>query len=209
MLRWHAGRAKIQLKLAIQRARMLQQKKESLAKRGRYEIAELAQHGKWESARVKTESLIMDDVHVELLELLELYTETLYARFALLDTASTEPDAAVLEAVLAILYAGHRTELPELTTLRDMLIVRYGMKLATCAEENEGDCVSQRVTKKVEYKMPALALVDAYLTEICKTYGVCMPGAPPQELPVEAAPSTPTSQSEWDALVGRFATLKR
>ncbi|WFD05640.1 Vacuolar protein sorting-associated protein ist1 [Malassezia vespertilionis] len=200
MLRWHAGRAKIQLKLAIQRARMLQQKKESLAKRGRYEIAELAQHGKWESARVKTESLIMDDVHVELLELLELYTETLYARFALLDTASTEPDAAVLEAVLAILYAGHRTELPELTTLRDMLIVRYGMKLATCAEENEGD---------FEYKMPALALVDAYLTEICKTYGVCMPGAPPQELPVEAAPSTPTSQSEWDALVGRFATLKR
>lgn len=52
------------------------------------EIAELVERGKIESARVKTESLIMDDVHVELLELLELYCETLYARFALMELKS-------------------------------------------------------------------------------------------------------------------------
>lgn len=85
MPRWNGARTKIQLKLAIQRARMLQEKKESLAKQARREIADLVQRGKMETAHVKTESLIMEDVHIELLELLELYCETLHARFALLE----------------------------------------------------------------------------------------------------------------------------
>lgn len=41
---------------------MLQEKKAALAKRARLDIAELVEHGKHESARVKTESLIVDDV---------------------------------------------------------------------------------------------------------------------------------------------------
>ena len=106
MPRWSPQRTRIQLKLAIQRTHMLQEKKvchmlarltqEALAKRARADIADLVDCGKYETARVKTESLIMDDVcrpggapliqiYVELLELLELYCETLYARFALMD----------------------------------------------------------------------------------------------------------------------------
>ena len=85
MAHWHATRTKIQLKLAIQRSRMLQEKKAALHKKVRLEIAELVERHKLESARVKTESLIMDDIHLELLELLELYCETLYARFGLLE----------------------------------------------------------------------------------------------------------------------------
>ena len=85
MARWASARMKIQLKLAIQRAHMLQEKQESLAKKARREIADLVAIGKLETARVKSESLIMQDVHIELLELLELYCETLYARFALLE----------------------------------------------------------------------------------------------------------------------------
>lgn len=85
MVRWASGRTKVQLKLAVQRAHMLQAKRESLAKKERRDIADLVVRGKVETARVKTESLIMDDVHIELLELLELYCETLHARFALLE----------------------------------------------------------------------------------------------------------------------------
>lgn len=62
MTRWNAARTKIQLKLAIQRSRMLQEKKAALAKRARLDIAELVERGKLESARIKVESLIMDDV---------------------------------------------------------------------------------------------------------------------------------------------------
>lgn len=56
-----------------------------MAKKSRREIAALIEKGKLETARIKTEGIIADDVHVELLELLELYSEMLLARFALLD----------------------------------------------------------------------------------------------------------------------------
>lgn len=62
MARWHAARTRIQLKLAIQRAHMLQEKKAALAKRTRLDIAELVGRGRMETARVRTESLILDDV---------------------------------------------------------------------------------------------------------------------------------------------------
>lgn len=71
--------------LAVQRLRMLQEKKEALAKASRRDIATLVERGRIETARVKVEAIIGDDIHVELLELLELYCELLLARFGLLE----------------------------------------------------------------------------------------------------------------------------
>lgn len=73
-----------------------------MAKKSRRDIAALVEKGKLETARIKTEGIIAEDVstsccrlktrlltleqiHIELLELMELYVETLLARFALLD----------------------------------------------------------------------------------------------------------------------------
>ncbi|KAI3629104.1 hypothetical protein CBS9595_000176 [Malassezia furfur] len=149
MVRWASGRTKVQLKLAVQRAHMLQAKRESLAKKARRDIADLVVRGKVETARVKTESLIMDDVHIELLELLEL----------------TEPPEAIREPLLAILHAAHRTELVELHTLQEMLAARYGPELAKDALDNVDECVSPRITRKLAFHMPPPELVDAYMDE--------------------------------------------
>jgi vacuolar protein sorting-associated protein IST1 len=83
--------------------RTLQQKKEAQAKASRRDIATLLERGKIETARIKVEGcesrqanwslalfvdcsvVINEDIHVELLELLELYCELLLARFGLLD----------------------------------------------------------------------------------------------------------------------------
>jgi vacuolar protein sorting-associated protein IST1 len=87
----------------VQRLRTLQQKKEAQAKANRRDIATLVEKGKLETARIKVEtsayactiiahlcltspSVINEDIHVELLELLELYCELLLARFGLLDS---------------------------------------------------------------------------------------------------------------------------
>ncbi|WFC96662.1 Vacuolar protein sorting-associated protein ist1 [Malassezia brasiliensis] len=230
MVRWASGRTKVQLKLAVQRAHMLQAKRESLAKKARRDIADLVMRGKVETARVKTESLIMDDVHIELLELLELYCETLYARFALLEMPGTEPPEAIREPLLGILHAAHRTELAELHTLQEMLAARYGPELAKDALENTDACVSPRVTRKLAFHMPAPELVDAYMDEICKAYEVPRPGTEhagpdaaadtaehvpaagtaPAASVSAAAPSGPAAPpSDWDALMSRFAALKR
>ncbi|CCU97700.1 unnamed protein product [Malassezia sympodialis ATCC 42132] len=134
MARWHAARTRIQLKLAIQRVHMLQEKREALAKRARLHISELVGRGRMETARVKTESLTLDD-----------------------------PDPAIREPLMAVLHAAHRTEVQELHVLQDMLCARYGAEVAQAALDNQDGCVPERITVKVAYHVPPPELVNAYV----------------------------------------------
>ncbi|KAI0035128.1 regulator of Vps4 activity in the MVB pathway-domain-containing protein [Vararia minispora EC-137] len=169
---WNSTKAKVQLRLAVQRLRTLQEKKEAQAKAARRDVATLLERNKVETARIKVENIINEDVYLELLELLELYCELLIARFGLLDQNTREPDPAVAEGVCAIIHAAPRTELKELHILRDLLMHKYGREFSAGVMENRDECVSDRVIKKLAVEMPSSALVDAYLTEIAKGYGV-------------------------------------
>lgn len=164
---------------------MVQQKQEALAKTARRDIATLVEKGKLETARIKVENIINEDIHNELLELLELYCELLIARFGLLDMNTREPDPGVKEGVCSIIHAAPRTELKELHVLREMLMSKYGREFAIGVMENKDGCVSERVMRKLEIATPSTALVDAYLGEIAKGYGIdWSPPAPPPNNPV-------------------------
>ncbi|KAJ7651497.1 regulator of Vps4 activity in the MVB pathway-domain-containing protein [Mycena polygramma] len=169
---WNAAKAKVQLRLAVQRLRILQQKKEAQAKASRRDIATLLERAKIETARIKVETIINEDIHVELLELLELYSELLLARFGLLDQNTREPDPGIAEGVCSIIHAAPRTELKELHVLRDILMHKYGREFSMAVMENRDGCVSDRVVRKLVNATPSTELVDAYLTEIAKAYGV-------------------------------------
>ncbi|KIM70086.1 hypothetical protein SCLCIDRAFT_1207383 [Scleroderma citrinum Foug A] len=169
---WSSAKAKVQLRLSVQRLRTLQQKKEAQAKSSRRDIAVLLERGKLESARVKAEAIINEDINLELLELLELYCELLIARFGLLDQSTREPDPGVSEGVCAIIYSATRTEIKELQLLRELLMHKYGRDFSIAVMENRGRCVSDRVMKKLSVGAPSPELVEAYLTEIAKGYGV-------------------------------------
>ena len=85
--RWQPATAKVQLKLCIQRLRMLSAKREAQLKQQRREIASLVEKAKLETARVvrgrpidltdrqRVETIINEEIHIELLEILELYCE--------------------------------------------------------------------------------------------------------------------------------------
>ncbi|KAF5392465.1 hypothetical protein D9757_002242 [Collybiopsis confluens] len=169
---WNSAKAKVQLRLSVQRLRTLQEKKEAQAKASRRDIAFLVEKGKIETARIKVEGIIVEDIHVELLEILELYSELLLARFGVLDQNTREPDPAVSEGVCSIIYAAPRTELKELHVLRDILMHKYGREYSMAVMENRDACVSDRVVGKLNAATPSSELVDAYLTEITKAYGV-------------------------------------
>ena len=77
MVPWNGPKTKVQLKLTSQRCSLLQEKKNAMAKKDRREIASLVERGKIETARVKTEGLYNEDLHIELLEIMELYAEML------------------------------------------------------------------------------------------------------------------------------------
>ncbi|KAJ3830269.1 DUF292-domain-containing protein [Lentinula raphanica] len=161
---WNAAKAK--------RLRTLQAKKEAQAKASRRDIATLVERGKIETARIKVEGVIGEDIHIELLELLELYCELLLARFGILDQNTREPDPAILEGICSIIYAAPHTELKELHVLREILMHKYGREFSVQVMENRDACVSERVVRKLDVATPSTALVEAYLGEITKAYGV-------------------------------------
>jgi hypothetical protein len=77
--------------------------------------------------------------------------------------------------VRSIIYAAPRTEIKELHQVRAYLVEKFGKDVAVAAMEGEG--VAERVAKKLEAKTPSEELVDAYLGEIARFYGVPF-GAP-------------------------------
>jgi len=184
-------------RLAVQRLRTLQEKKEAQAKAARRDIATFLERGKVETARVKVETIINEDIHVELLELLELYCELLLARFGLLDQNTREPDPGVYEGVCSVIHAAPRTELKELHVLRDILMHKFGREFSLAVMENRDGCVSDRVIRKLGIATPSVELVDAYLLEIAKGYGV--EWTPPRDINHEVSPESGASASDRDS----------
>jgi vacuolar protein sorting-associated protein IST1 len=152
-------------------------------------MADLLSQSREASARIRVENIIATDITVELMEILELYAELLMARAGMLDlrdknikdgtiTANSGEDSTGLEeAAASIIYAAPRLprDVRELGIVRGMLIDRFGKDFALKASENVDDCVPARVVDKLKVDPPSQKLVQAYLEEIARTYGVDWP----------------------------------
>ncbi|CAG8958776.1 hypothetical protein HYFRA_00011726 [Hymenoscyphus fraxineus] len=171
---------KVQLKLSIARLRMVQQKDEAVSKQQRRAMAQLLESGKIESARIRVENIIRSDITTELHEILELYCELLLARTGLMEGPVC--DAGLEEAVKSLIYAAPRTDVKELQQVRALLVDKYGKEFALAAMENSDEKVAEKVLKKLAVTPPAPELVNGYLEEIARTYGVDWPKKPKEEL---------------------------
>lgn len=83
LMGFNPTKTKVQLKLALNRLSLLQQKKTVQNQNMRREIGQLLKQTKYESARVRVEHIIREDYLIEALELLHLYVDMLLARFGL------------------------------------------------------------------------------------------------------------------------------
>ncbi|KAJ1874110.1 Vacuolar protein sorting-associated protein ist1, partial [Coemansia sp. S17] len=145
---FHVTKFKVELKLAINRLKLLQVKKSSLNLKARREIAPLLEAGKIESATVRVENIIREDLNVEALEMVELYCELLIARVGLVDQSRTV-DPGVSEAVHSVIYASSRVDVRELTMLREMLTAKYGKELVLEAMDNSTGLVNAKLVRKL------------------------------------------------------------
>jgi vacuolar protein sorting-associated protein IST1 len=159
---------------------MTQQKDEAVSKQQRRAMAQLLEAGKIESARIRVENIIRSDITTELHEILELYCELLLARTGLLEGSICDP--GLEEAVKSLIYAAPRTEVKELSQARALLVEKYGKDFALQAMENSDGKVSEKVLKKLAVTPPSQELVNGYLEEIARTYGVDWPKKPAEEL---------------------------
>lgn len=167
---------KVQLKLSIARLRMVQQRDEALSKTHRRAMAQLLEAGKIDSATIRVENIIRSDITIELYEILELYCELLLARAGLLDAPTCDP--GLEEAVKSIIYAAPKTEIKELQQVRALLVEKFGKEFALAAIDNTDGKVSEKVVKKLSVTPPREELVQGYLEEIARAYGVDWPRKP-------------------------------
>ncbi|KAI9674170.1 MAG: hypothetical protein M1817_001988 [Caeruleum heppii] len=167
------GKIKMQLKLAISRLRMVQQKEAAIAKQQRRAMAGLLEAQKTESALIRVENIIRTDIQTELHEILELYCELLLARAQLLEAPQCDP--GLEEATKSIVYAAPRTEIKELHQVRQLLVEKFGKEFALQAMENSDEKVSERVLTRLRVEPPKKELVVEYLEAIAEAYGVDWP----------------------------------
>ena len=167
------------LKMCIQRLRYAQEKQQALAKQQRREVAQLLLSGKEQKAHYRVESLINCDIHIELLEILELYCELLLARVSVLSSNENEADLianhvddGINEAVRALVYSAlYASEIKELGQLKELLTLKFGLEfLKGIVDEKIG--VPEKVLKKCSPGLPSSELVVLYLSEIARTYDV-------------------------------------
>ncbi len=136
-------------------------------------MAQLLEAGKIDSATIRVENIIRSDITSELHELLELYCELLLARAGLLEAPTCDP--GLEEAVKSIIYAAPKTDIKELGIVRNLLADKFGKEFAMVAVENSDGKVSAKVVKKLSVEPPRPELVQGYLEEIAKAYGVDWP----------------------------------
>jgi vacuolar protein sorting-associated protein IST1 len=159
---------------------MVQQKDEAVSKQQRRAMAQLLEAGKIESARIRVENIIRSDITTELHEILELYCELLLARTGLMESPTCDP--GLEEAVKSLIYAAPRTDVKELQQVRLLLVEKFGKEFALEAVENSDGKVSEKVLKKLAVTPPPPELVNGYLEEIARTYGVDWPKKAKEEL---------------------------
>ncbi|XP_078344428.1 IST1 homolog isoform X1 [Oculina patagonica] len=164
---------KVNLKLAINRLKLLEKKKTELAQKARREIADYINNGKEERARIRVEHIIREDYLVEAMEMLELYCDLLLARFGLIETQQY-CDEGMVEAVTTLMWSAPRlqSDVQELRVISDQLGLKYGKKFAHEASINSNETVNKRLILKLSPQPPPKTLVENYLIEIARSHGV-------------------------------------
>ncbi|XP_028595648.2 IST1 homolog isoform X2 [Podarcis muralis] len=168
-----AERLRVNLRLVINRLKLLEKKKTELAQKARKEIADYLSAGKDERARIRVEHIIREDYLVEAMEILELYCDLLLARFGLIQSMK-ELDSGLAEAVSTLIWAAPRlqAEVAELKMVADQLCAKYSKEYGKLCRSNQIGTVNDRLMHKLSVEAPPKILVERYLIEIAKNYNV-------------------------------------
>jgi len=144
-----------------------------MALKSRKEIADYIAAGKPERAKIRVEHIIREDYYVEAMEIVEMYCDLLLARFGLIEQMKNLDDG-LAEAISSLIWVAPRllADVPELKTVADQFIVKYGKPYGLACRENSVGTVSEKLMHKMSVQAPPKLTVEKYLIEIAKYYNV-------------------------------------
>ncbi|KAF5269324.1 hypothetical protein FQR65_LT02626 [Abscondita terminalis] len=164
---------KTNLRLALNRLKLLEKKKTELTLKARKEIADYIQAGKYERAKIRVEHIIREDYLVEAMEIVEMYCDLLLARFGLI-TQMKELDEGIAEAVSSIIWVSPRlqADVQELKLIGEIFASKYGQPYADSCRTEQATTISDKLKHKLSIQSPPKLLVEKYLIEIANNYHI-------------------------------------
>lgn len=170
---FNSSKLKTNLRLCINRLKLLQKKKTELNVKARKEIAGYLAQNKDDRARIKVEHIIRDDYLIEAMECLELYCDLLLARIGLIETQKY-CDEGLATPVCTLIWVAPRMQqdVAEFKQISDLLSAKFGKDFAQQARNNTNGAVDPRIKNKITLQQPSPFLVEQYLIEIANVHGI-------------------------------------
>ncbi|KAF2356977.1 Vacuolar protein sorting-associated protein Ist1 [Trinorchestia longiramus] len=164
---------KTNLRLSINRLKLLEKKKTELAQKARKEIADYISTGKIERAKIRVEHIIREDYLVEAMEVTEMYCDLVLARFGLIQQMK-DLDPGMSEAISSLVWCAPRlmTDVPELKVVADQFALKYGKPYAMACRDQSISTISEKLIHKLSLQAPPKVLVEKYLQEIASNYNL-------------------------------------
>ncbi|KAI6649263.1 IST1-like [Oopsacas minuta] len=161
------------LKLCVSRYELLIKKKTEQSQRARKDISDLLRAGRFERARIKVEHVIREDYVTEAMEILQQYCDLLLARAGLIETMGY-CEEGLLECVNTIIWATPRVQhdIQESVEVEKQLGKKFGKAFLEQAHANRTNIVNEKVSHRLGVTPPSPVLIERYLEEIAKNYGL-------------------------------------
>ena len=163
--KFDASHLKASLRMGMARIKIQQNKIVNAVKIQRRAIAELMVLGKLDSARVKVESLIREDVSLGGLEALLLFCDLIVSRSQTLTTGAPDsPPPELKEAIASIIWvSGRLSNIAELVAARGQFKRRFGSQFVQRCIDNEEYAVSDTIIEKLGMGVPTQEICMEYL----------------------------------------------
>ncbi|KAJ7981434.1 putative Regulator of Vps4 activity in the MVB pathway protein [Quillaja saponaria] len=187
-----ASKCKKLIKRVQCRLKLLKNKRNTIVRQLREDIAELIKNGHEETAFNRVEQLINDESIATVYELLDHFCEFILIHLSYIRRHKDCPND-INEAISSLIFASARCgDLPELHAIRKLFGERYGHKFAmTAVELFPGNLVNRQINEKLSMKSVPDDLKYRVVDEIAREYYL-----QPELLALEY-------YSEWHQLQGK------
>lgn len=170
---FNSSKCKTWARMTIARIKLLRNKRETVVRQMRRDVALLLQSGQDATARIRVEHVIREQNIMAANEILELFCERIVTRLSIISKQRTCPND-LKEAISSLIFAGPRcSDIPELLAIRDIFQKKYGKEFVSAATELRPDSgVNRLLIEKLSALNPKGEVKLKVMKEIAKEYQV-------------------------------------
>lgn len=167
------SKCKTKAKLAVSRIKLLRNKREEHLRQMRRDIASLLQSKQDDTARIRVEHLIREQNVMAANEIIDLFCELIVVRLPII-AKQKECPVDLKEGIASLIYAAPRcSEIPELQSISDLFLKKYGKEFVSAAKELRPQSgVNRQLIKRLSDKNPSGEVKLKVMKEIAEEYKI-------------------------------------